>query len=54
MQQIIPYTPVRGGLLTLINNKHAYPGNISKITTPTKISPYLQIIKIKTHPYNLG
>ena len=50
IQQRIPYTPARGGLLTLINHKFAYPGNITKIPTPLKISPYLQIIHIKNHP----
>jgi hypothetical protein len=44
------FTPTRGGLLTLINNKYAYPGNITKIPTPAKISPYLQIIQIQNIP----
>ena len=44
------YTPGRGGLLTLIHKKYAFPGNIIKIPTPANISPYLQIIKINNHP----
>jgi hypothetical protein len=39
MQQRIPYTPARGGLLTLINKKYAYPGNITKIPTPAEYPP---------------
>ena len=50
MQQRMPYTPARGGLLTLINQKYAYPGNITKIPTPAEISPYLQIIEINNQP----
>ena len=50
IQQIMPYTPGRGGLLTLIHNRYASPGNITKIPTPANISPYLQIIKIHNHP----
>ena len=50
IQQRMPYTPGRGGLLTLINTKYAYPGNITKIPTPKEISPYLQIIKINNAP----
>ena len=46
IQQRLPYAPARGGLLTLINKRYAYPGNITKIPTPTAISPYLQIIEI--------
>ena len=46
----MPYTPGRGGLLTLIHNKYAFPGNVTKIPTPANISPYLQIIKINNHP----
>jgi hypothetical protein len=46
----MPYTPGRGGLLTLIHNKYAFFGNVTKIPTPTNISPYLQIIKINNHP----
>ena len=42
----IPYEP-RGGLLALIHNKYAHPNNINKIQTPTKISPYLQIIRLQ-------
>ena len=42
----MPYTPGRGGLLTLIHNKYAFPGNVTKIPTPINISPYLQIIRI--------
>jgi exonuclease III len=50
IQQRMPYTPGRGGLLTLIHHKYAFPGNITKIPTPTNISPYLQIIRINNHP----
>jgi len=46
----MPYTPARGGLLTLINKKYSYPGNITKIPTPSAISPYLQIIEINNQP----
>ena len=50
IQQKMPYTPGRGGLLTLIHNKYAFPGNVTKIPTSANISPYLQIIKINNHP----
>ena len=50
IQQKMPYTPARGGLLTLINNKYAYPGNITKIPTLAVISPYLQIKQIQNTP----
>jgi hypothetical protein len=40
------YAPARGGLLTLINKKYAYTGNITKTPTPSVISPYLQITEI--------
>jgi hypothetical protein len=50
IQQRMPYTPGKGGLLTLIHNKYAFPGNITKLPTPSNISPYLQIIKINNHP----
>jgi len=50
IQQRMPYKPARGGLLTLINQNYAYPGNITKIPTPAEISPYLQIIRIKNEP----
>jgi exonuclease III len=50
-QQIgIPYTPPRGGLLTMIHNKYTYPNNISKIPTTNDISPYLQILKLNNPP----
>jgi hypothetical protein len=45
-----PYNNPRGGLLTLIHQQYAFPGNITKIPTTTNISPYLQIIKITNHP----
>jgi exonuclease III len=45
-----PYTNPRGGLLMLIHQQYAFPGNITKIPTTTNISPYLQIIKITNHP----
>ena len=45
IQQRIPYTPARGGLLTLINNTYAYPSNITippnnrnKEPTPTTMA----------------
>jgi len=50
MQQRMSYTPGRGGSLTLIHNKYAFPGNVTKIPTPANISPHLQIIKIHNHP----
>ena len=50
IQQRIPYTPARGGLLTLINQKYTFPRNITKIPSPVNISPYLQIIHVKNHP----
>ena len=50
IQQRIPYTLARGGLLTLINQKYTFPGNITKIPSPVNISPYLQIIHVKNHP----
>ena len=50
IHQRMPYTPGRGGLLTLIHNKYAFPGNITKIPTPSNISPYLQIIRINNQP----
>ena len=50
IQQRIPYTPAREGLLTLINQKYAFPGNITKIPSPANISPHLQIIHIKNYP----
>ena len=50
IQQRMPYTPGRGGLLTFIHHKYAFPGNVTKIPTPANISPYLQIIKINNHP----
>ena len=46
IHQQMPYASRRGGLLTLIHNKYAFPGNITKIPTPINISPYLQIIRI--------
>jgi hypothetical protein len=45
-----PYTNPRGGLLTLIHQHYAFPGNITKIPVTTNIFPYLQIIKITNHP----
>ena len=50
IQQKIPYMLARDGLLTLINQKYAFSENITKIPSPTNISPYLQIIHIKNHP----
>jgi hypothetical protein len=45
-----PYNNPRGGLLTLVYQIHAFPGNITKIPTIANKSPYLQIIKITNHP----
>jgi hypothetical protein len=45
-----PYTNPRGGLLTLIHQNYAFPGNITKTPLTTNISPYLQIIKITNTP----
>jgi hypothetical protein len=45
-----PYNNPKGGLLTLIHQEYAFPGNITKIPTTEDISPYLQIIKINNHP----
>ena len=44
------YRGYQGGLLLLNHNKHAFPGNISKIPTPVAISPYLQIVRIANLP----
>ena len=49
MQQRIPYTTARGGLLTLINQKYALSQNITKIPSSANISSYLQILHIKNH-----
>ena len=53
IQQRIPYTPTRGGLLTLINQNYAFQGNITKIPSPANISPYLQTIYVKNYPSQL-
>jgi hypothetical protein len=45
-----PYNNPRGGLLTLVHQEYAFPGNITKIPTTEDISPYLQIIKITNQP----
>ena len=39
IQQRLPYTSTRGGLLTLVHKTYTFPGNISKIPTPRHISP---------------
>jgi hypothetical protein len=44
-----PYNNPSGGLLTLIHQHYAFPGNVSKIPTTTNIFLYLQIIKITNH-----
>jgi exonuclease III len=44
------YNNPRGGLLTLIYQKYAFLGNITKIPTTKDISPFLQRIKIANHP----
>jgi hypothetical protein len=46
-----PYNNPRGGLLTLVHQEYAFPGNITKIPTIEDISPYLQIIKITNQPH---
>ena len=46
----MPCIQGRGGLLTLIHNKYAFPENITKIRTHVTISPYLQIIRINNQP----
>ena len=50
IQQRIPYTPARRGLLTLINQNYAFLGNITKIPSRANISPYLQTIHVKNYP----
>jgi hypothetical protein len=45
-----PYNNRKGGLLILIHQEYAFPGNITKIPTTKDISPYLQIIKIANQP----
>ena len=50
IQQRIPYTPARRGLLTLINQNYTFLGNITKIPSPTNISSYLQTIHVKNYP----
>jgi hypothetical protein len=45
-----PYNNPRGGLLTLIHQQLAFPGNITKIPTTANISPYLQLIKLTNPP----
>jgi hypothetical protein len=47
-----PYNNPKGGLLTLIHQEYAFPGNITKIPTTEDISPYLQIIKIANQPFS--
>ena len=49
-RQRMTYRGYRGGLLLLIHKKHAFPGNLTKIPTPTEISPFLQIISIANQP----
>ena len=46
----IPYTLPRGRLLTLIYKNYAYPNNIIKVPTASKITPYLQILKLNNSP----
>ena len=50
IHQCMPYTSGRVGLLTLIHNRYAFPGNITKIPIPANISPYLQLIRINNQP----
>ena len=45
-RQRMTYRGFRGGLFLLIHNKHAFPGNLSKIPTPADILPFLQITRI--------
>ena len=49
-RQRMTYRGYRGGLLLLIHNTHAFPGNLSKIPTPANISPFLQITHIANQP----
>jgi hypothetical protein len=46
----LPYTPTRGGLLTLVHNTFAYPNNLLKLLTPAHVSPYLQILHFLNPP----
>lgn len=50
MHQIMTYKGYRVGLLMLIHNKHAYPNNLSTVTTHATISPFLQIFDIANQP----
>ena len=49
-RQRMTYRGYQGGLLLLIHKKHAFPGNLTKISTPAEISPFLQIINIANQP----
>ena len=42
--------PPRGGLLTLIHNKHNYPTNIIKTEIEPNLIPYLHLMKTNNHP----
>jgi hypothetical protein len=48
-KQDLSYIPTRGGLLILIHHKYAFMENSTKMPTPSRISPYLQIIQITNH-----
>ena len=50
MRQRMTHRGYKGELLTLIHNKHAFLGNLSKIPTLADISPFLQIICIANQP----
>lgn len=50
MHQRMTHKGYRGGLLTLIHNKHAFPYNLAKIPTHADISPFFQIIRIANQP----
>ena len=52
LRPYVPYWPTRGRLLTMIHHALSCSGNISKISTPITLSPYLQLRHIKNHPFN--
>ena len=49
-RQKMTYKDYRGGLLLLIHNKHAFPGNLTKIPTSADIFSFLQITHITNQP----
>ena len=54
IQQRIPYTPARRGLLTLINKKYAFLGNITKYHLQQTSHHTYKLYTIKTTQYNHG